>query len=1080
VEAHNFTVYWSGFFYTGNNPKGDWTFWTNSDDGSYLWVDSQLVVNNGTPHGMQEKSGAITLNTNRYYPIKILFGEIGGGFDMRVSFQGPNVGRRTDGNGFYFSVGGGNVVAANVVATPYNPVTGLAQFKNLLTAKVPWGIYSAENFDNNTKKLIEIGGTGRDAIVTDCTLGSASGNGASANINFLSGTTASTIVWPNGSLPSTFTICSLTRYSGGTKRRILRAAPNTNWLHGHWNGQRGASYYNQWTINTNKGTSTDWLITCGTNSPSINKPNNILINVESGSGNNAATATPIGDINGGTNNGDYLNINNSAGQYPGETSDFQFSQIIIWDQALTTDEMNLVFNQFASYLTSSLYMFKDMYKAVDPVASLAQFKSLLTAKVPWGIYSVENFDNNAKKLIEIGGSGRDAIVTDCTLDTAGGNGASTNIKFLSGTPTSKIIWPTKSIPSTFTMCSLTRYSGNNRGRILNGTPTNWLHGHHGDCRGRVYYDGWKTSQNNIGNKMDWLVTCGTNGTTLNVPNNILYDGVPSGITNGGAAGDVLQINNTYEPSDFQFSQLLIWDQVLTLDEMKLVSNIFSNYLKDGLFMFKDMYKPFDPVAGLVQFKSLLTAKVPWGIYSAENFDDNTKKLIEIGGSGRDAIVTNNTVGSANGNGASANIKFLSGTPTSKIVWPSGSIPATFTICSLTRYSGDNKNRILNGTPTNWLHGHHGNKRSVAHYNDWKTGITNVGTLTDWLTSCGTNSTAISAPNNMLYDGVPSGVANGGSAGDVLHINNTYEPSDYQFSQIIIWDQVLTLDEMKLVSNIFINYLKDGLSMYNKLPEIQLQVQKTIVQENNNPDGNYWIKTSGMEKQDIFYINNSMDNGGWILVHQVDNASRVGNAIVYSVDKKINLGKTVPNRIAYYMENNGQNAWVSFDMWPISAQASVSYDVPTGGSAANVFINKVIVTNLNVISNSPNVKNITGGRGALEIWPSNYGQGKSAYDNNPSNLAIGADGIYDSNDSGFNTSLGYGSFQVHNITDLNNIQTVLAWNRHYDAKPDIGFGNNTANGNTDWTFVSNGATNFKLQIYIQELKPVIISSIKMKD
>jgi hypothetical protein len=103
VEAHNFTVYWYGFFYTGNNPKGDWTFWTNSDDGSYLWVDSQLIVNNGSPHGMQEKSGVITLNTNQYYPIKILFGEIGGGFDMRVSFQGPNVGRRTDGNGFYFS-----------------------------------------------------------------------------------------------------------------------------------------------------------------------------------------------------------------------------------------------------------------------------------------------------------------------------------------------------------------------------------------------------------------------------------------------------------------------------------------------------------------------------------------------------------------------------------------------------------------------------------------------------------------------------------------------------------------------------------------------------------------------------------------------------------------------------------------------------------------------------------------------------------------------------------------------------------------------------------------------------------------
>ena len=49
------------------------------------------------------------------------------------------------------------------------------------------------------------------------------------------------------------------------------------------------------------------------------------------------------------------------------------------------------------------------------------------------------------------------------------------------------------------------------------------------------------------------------------------------------------------------------------------------------------------------------------------------------------------------------------------------------------------------------------------------------------------------------------------------------------------------------------------------------------------------------------------------------------------------------------------------------------------------------------------------------------------------------------------SLGYGSFQVHNLTDT---ETVFAWNRHADNKPDIGFGNNTNSQHSDWTFQNN--------------------------
>ena len=34
-------------------------------------------------------------------------------------------------------------------------------------------------------------------------------------------------------LPTEYTICSISRYTGGTKRRVLVSHPNTNWYHGH-------------------------------------------------------------------------------------------------------------------------------------------------------------------------------------------------------------------------------------------------------------------------------------------------------------------------------------------------------------------------------------------------------------------------------------------------------------------------------------------------------------------------------------------------------------------------------------------------------------------------------------------------------------------------------------------------------------------------------------------------------------------------------------------------------------------------------------------------------------------------------
>ena len=160
---------------------------------------------------------------------------------------------------------------------------------------------------------------------------------------------------------------------------------------------------------------------------------------------------------------------------------------------------------------------------------------------------------------------------------------------------------------------------------------------------------------------------------------------------------------------------------------------------------------------------------------------------------------------ATGYGASIAVQYLEGDTSSKVVWPIGSIPSAFTICSVTRYvRGGIMGRILAGKSINWLHGHHGigrPKRGVAYYGDYKTSFISVGVLTDWLVMCGKNGGPI--PNNILVDGVGSGVSVGGTGSAILTINmNSYSPeenSDWAFRELMIWSTVLSDTDMSVVS-----------------------------------------------------------------------------------------------------------------------------------------------------------------------------------------------------------------------------------------------------------------------------------------
>ncbi len=69
---------------------GKYTFYTRSDDGSFLWINDKLVVNNGGVHGVQERSGTVELASGDH-TIEVTMFEVQGGEELHVDWSGPDI-----------------------------------------------------------------------------------------------------------------------------------------------------------------------------------------------------------------------------------------------------------------------------------------------------------------------------------------------------------------------------------------------------------------------------------------------------------------------------------------------------------------------------------------------------------------------------------------------------------------------------------------------------------------------------------------------------------------------------------------------------------------------------------------------------------------------------------------------------------------------------------------------------------------------------------------------------------------------------------------------------------------------------
>ena len=108
-DGTDFSCQWLGYFKPTTTQT--YTFFTSSDDASYVWVGSNAIsgfttanatVNNGGLHGNVEKFGSISLTADTYYPIRIQFGERNGGDVMTFNYSTPTITKTTNVTGLVF------------------------------------------------------------------------------------------------------------------------------------------------------------------------------------------------------------------------------------------------------------------------------------------------------------------------------------------------------------------------------------------------------------------------------------------------------------------------------------------------------------------------------------------------------------------------------------------------------------------------------------------------------------------------------------------------------------------------------------------------------------------------------------------------------------------------------------------------------------------------------------------------------------------------------------------------------------------------------------------------------------------
>jgi len=188
-----------------------------------------------------------------------------------------------------------------------------------------FGWWDAQSFSGST--WFDKSGNNRNATSSGAiTKVSQSGINSLGTIDCLQGGTSSSITFPSGVLPATYTLFHVTRYTGGTRTRIVASSDGVNWLSGFWGGLSGVAFHNGWlTQSSYDHYYNNWVVSTDQNA--LYRANRVQTSTSSGG---SASCR--------------LGINT----FGGETSDWQVAEVIVYDRTLSQSEYESV----ETYLTN--------------------------------------------------------------------------------------------------------------------------------------------------------------------------------------------------------------------------------------------------------------------------------------------------------------------------------------------------------------------------------------------------------------------------------------------------------------------------------------------------------------------------------------------------------------------------------------------------------------------------------------------------------------------------------------------------------------------------------------------------------
>jgi len=149
--------------------------------------------------------------------------------------------------------------------------------------------------------------------------------------------------------------------------------------------------------------------------------------------------------------------------------------------------------------------------------------------------------------------------------------------------------------------------------------------------------------------------------------------------------------------------------------------------------------------------------------------------------------------STTGNGASKTFNALSGNTGAGLQFPTGILPATYTLFHVTRTTGASA-RIVTGSNNNWLSTHWGGRSGVAYHEGWVTSSENYLHGNNWVYSTDQNYL-------LRTNGVSRGTGSPGASTNLSINHGTYaEYSDWACALVVVYNRTLSSSEYIEVEN----------------------------------------------------------------------------------------------------------------------------------------------------------------------------------------------------------------------------------------------------------------------------------------